>query len=167
VESEIRRAREGDLARLREIERAAGQVFADVGLAEIAAHEPPSEEVLRRHLDGIWACGDPPIAYIFTEPVDGCLHIEQVSVHPDHARQGIGRALIEHVARLAGTAVTLTTFADVPWNGPYYERLGFRPLLDEELTGGLKEIRRVEIERGLDIRPRIAMRREAAGPSPA
>ena len=30
--------------------------------------------------------------------VDGCAHIEQVSVAPAHARRGIGAALIEHLA---------------------------------------------------------------------
>ena len=158
--TEIRQAREDELGRLREIEWAAGQVFATVGLESIAAHEPPSVDVLRRHLDGIWVYGDPAVAYISTELVDGCLHIEQVSVHPDHARRGIGRELIEYVARRAGLPLTLTTFADVPWNGPYYERLGFRPLSDDELTEGLRRIRRAETEMGLDIRPRIAMRRE-------
>ena len=160
----IRRAREGDLERLRAIEWAAGQMFAAVGLPEIAADEPPTVAELRAHLDGIWVYGDPAVAYIATEPVDGLLHIEQVSVHPDHAGRRIGRALIEHVARLAGTAVTLTTYADVPWNGPYYSRLGFRPLADGELTAGLRRIREREAASGLDIRPRLAMRREPSPP---
>lgn len=34
-------------------------------------------------------------------------------------------------------ALTLTTFADVPRNGPYYERLDFRHLCETELTPGL------------------------------
>jgi ribosomal protein S18 acetylase RimI-like enzyme len=45
-----------------------------------------------------------------------------VSVHPRCARRGVGRALIDHLAdhaRATGApALTLTTFADVPWNGP-------------------------------------------------
>ena len=50
-------------------------------------------------------------------------HIEQVSVHPNHAHQGIGRALIEKAASWAIAhghhELTLTTYVDVPWNGPY------------------------------------------------
>lgn len=93
--------------------------------------------------------------------MDGALHIEQVSVHPGHARRGIGRALIEHLA--AGTdapALTLTTFTEVPWNAPYYARCGFRPLAAGEVTPGLREIRRREAEHGLDRWPRLCMRRE-------
>ena len=61
----------------------------------------------------------------------------------------------------AGTpAITLTTFAAVPWNGPYYARCGFRMLPDDMLTAGLREIRRQEAARGLDRWPRICVRRD-------
>ncbi|MFB7618607.1 GNAT family N-acetyltransferase [Kitasatospora sp. NPDC056181] len=105
--------------------------------------------------------GGTPVGYLLAEPVDGALHIEQVSVHPGHARRGIGRALIEHLAATTDApALTLTTFADVPWNAPYYARLGFRPLADAEVTPGLREIRRREAGHGLDRWPRLCMRRE-------
>ncbi|MDJ1131372.1 GNAT family N-acetyltransferase [Streptomyces iconiensis] len=111
----------------------------------------------------VGAAGE-PVAYALVEAVDDCLHIEQISVHPDSARRGIGRALIEHLAARARTVgapgLTLTTFAEVPWNAPYYERLGFRGLADHELTPGLREIRRAEKEHGLDRWPRVCMRRD-------
>jgi hypothetical protein len=54
-------------------------------------------------------------------------------------------------------AVTLTTFRDVPWNGPFYEKLGFRPLTD--LSRGLAAVRQHERAIGDDdFGPRIAMR---------
>jgi N-acetylglutamate synthase-like GNAT family acetyltransferase len=97
--------------------------------------------------------------------VDGNMHIEQVSVHPDSARRGLGRALIEHAAVRAvaegASALTLTTFVDVAWNAPYYAaRCGFRTLGEDELTPGLREIRRSEAAHGLDRWPRVCMRRE-------
>ncbi|WP_411757210.1 hypothetical protein [Streptomyces venezuelae] len=58
------------------------------------------------------------------------------------------------------TALTLTTFADVPWNAPYYARIGFRPLADAELTPALRTIRAHEAELGLDRWPRLCMRRD-------
>ncbi|GAA2621348.1 GNAT family N-acetyltransferase [Streptomyces axinellae] len=107
---------------------------------------------------------DMAIAYALVEPLDGCLHIEQISVHPDNARRGIGRALIRHLARCAVAdrmpALTLTTFADVPWNAPYYARLGFRVLAAPELSPGLREIRRSEKGAGLDRWLRVCMRAE-------
>ncbi|MBV2156075.1 GNAT family N-acetyltransferase [Kitasatospora sp. SUK 42] len=161
----IRTVTEDELPLLGELERAAGAPFAAIGMPEIAEDEPPAPEELAPYLDhgvALVADADGTIAgYLLAEPVDGALHIEQVSVHPDHARRGIGRALIEHLA--AGTdapALTLTTFADVPWNAPYYARLGFRPLADAELTPGLRDIRRKEADHGLDRWPRLCMRRD-------
>jgi hypothetical protein len=57
-------------------------------------------------------------------------------------------------------ALTLTTFSQVPWNAPYYERCGFRCLDEAELTPGLRAIRRHEAEMGLDRWPRLCMRRD-------
>ncbi|MFG3227487.1 GNAT family N-acetyltransferase [Kitasatospora sp. NPDC048194] len=167
----IRTAVDDDLALLVDLERAAGAPFAAIGMPEIAEDEPPAPEELAHYLrHGVALVAqvpDGPIAgYLLAEPVDGALHIEQVSVHPDHARRGIGRALIEHLAehRSAGApALTLTTFADVPWNAPYYVRCGFRPLADHELTPGLRRIRRREADHGLDRWPRICMRRDLPG----
>ena len=80
------------------------------------------------------------MAYLLLDVVDGAAHVEQVSVHPDHARQGIGRALIERAATWAYChgldALTLTTYIEAPWNGPYYERLGFSYLAADEETIG-------------------------------
>ena len=72
---------------------------------------------------------DRPIAYLVSSVVDGCAHVEQVSVAPAHAHRGLGAALVDHLGAVAAAegrpALTLTTFRDVPWNAPYYERLGF------------------------------------------
>jgi hypothetical protein len=66
----IRLAREDDLPRLREIERAAGRAFAALGMTEIAEDEPPSVEVLRgyRSAGRAWVHGDPAVAYLLAEP---------------------------------------------------------------------------------------------------
>ncbi|NSC20299.1 GNAT family N-acetyltransferase [Streptomyces albus subsp. chlorinus] len=170
----IRAGSPHELGRLQEIERAAGHWFRDLGMDEIADDEPPTLETLAgfARAGGLWVAvpetGGAPVAYALAEPVDGCLHLEQVSVHPDSARRGIGRALIgELAARAAGDglpALTLTTFRDVPWNAPYYRRLGFRTLTDRELTPGLRRIRAGEAAAGLDRWPRVCMRRDLGGP---
>lgn len=158
----IHPARADELALLRDVEAAAGASFAEVGMPEIAADEPPSLPTLAEYQrDGLaWVAGDPPYAYLLAKWVDGALHVEQVSVHPRVARRGVGRALIEHAAAYAGgAALTLTTFAEVPWNAPYYERLGFERVPDDELTPGLRAIRAEEAAHGLDRWPRVTMRR--------
>jgi len=169
----IRPATPADLPLLREIERAAGQPYRDAGMPEIADDEPPSIEALTAYQRAgrAWVADDlpgVPVAYLIADVVDGNLHIEQVSVHPRHARRGIGRQLIEHAAghaRASGLgALTLTTFADLPWNAAYYARLGFTVV--DDLTPGLREIRRREAAHGLDRWPRVCMRRPLSSTAP-
>lgn len=165
----IRLATTADDPALRAIERAAGEAFRSVDMPEIADDEPPTPAELARYRRAGRALvaaypGEGPVGYLLADPVDGCTHVEQVSVHPDHAHRRIGQALIDHAAARWGAPLTLTTFADVPWNAPYYARLGFRPLRDEELTPGLRAIRAQEAAHGLDHWPRIAMRRDPAAP---
>jgi ribosomal protein S18 acetylase RimI-like enzyme len=165
----IRTVREEELPLLREIERAAGECFRDVGMPEIADDEPFPVEVLAayRRSGLAWVAaddGDRPVGYLIAEVVDDAMHVEQVSVHPSCARRGIGRSLLGHLADVATSAglpaLTLTTFAEVPWNAPYYERCGFRRLDEGALPPGLREIRRREAAYGLDRWPRVCMRRE-------
>ncbi|WP_329135103.1 GNAT family N-acetyltransferase [Streptomyces sp. NBC_01476] len=161
---DIRAVRAGELALLQEIERAAGQWFRGIGMPEIADDEPFPLEVLDRYrLAGrAWVAADAadtPVAYLLADPIDGNLHVEQVSVHPDSARRGIGRGLLVHLADRASAAgvpaLTLTTFAEVPWNAPYYARCGFRPL---DVPGpGLRAVCAQEAAHGLDRWPRICM----------
>ncbi|MER5439048.1 GNAT family N-acetyltransferase [Streptomyces sp. NPDC002790] len=163
----IRSAEPADLPRLQAIESAAGEIFRTVGMAAIADDEPPTVAELERFRQAghAWVAADETgiVAYLVAEVVDGALHIEQVTVHPDAARRGVGQTLIACAADCARgqglTGLTLTTFADVPWNAPYYERLGFRRLSGAELTPGLRAIRAAEAEHGLDRWPRVCMRR--------
>jgi GNAT superfamily N-acetyltransferase len=164
----IRPVRHADLPVLQDIERSAGQPFRDLGMVEIADDEPLPLDVLAGYRDAglAWVATDAtdtPIAYLIAEAVDGNLHVEQVSVHTAWARRGLGRRLLDHVAEHASAsgvpALTLTAFADVPWNAPYYARCGFVVLADGELTPGLRAIREREAAHGLDRWPRVCMRR--------
>ncbi|HTX11008.1 MAG TPA: GNAT family N-acetyltransferase [Solirubrobacteraceae bacterium] len=137
-------------------------------MLEIAAHEPPSAAELEAYVSAgrAWVAvdaSDRPVAYLLSDMVDGCAHIEQVSVVPEHARRGIGASLIDRLEADAAAknqpALTLTTFRDVPWNAPYYARLGFVVL---EVTEQGPEMRGL-IEREERSIPsdmvRVAMRR--------
>lgn len=164
----IRTARPQDLPALRELERAAGEPFRSLGMQMVADAEPPSLETLAEYQrDGrAWVSvddRDQPIAFVLLDIVDAAVHIEQISVHPGSARRGIGATLIETAAEWAAqqgfAAVTLMTFRDVPWNRPYYERLGFRIVEDGDLTAGLLALAAHETALGIDRWPRVAMRR--------
>lgn len=161
----IRPAEERDLDRLGPIERAAGRVFAGIGMPEIAGAEPlPVEELAAYRAWVAVDHDDRPVAYVLVEEVDGCAHVEQISVHPDVAGRRIGSRLLDTVAEWAATtelaALTLITFCDVPWNRPYYERLGFRVLDDGDLGPGLRARRDAEPAKGLDPTTRVCMRRD-------
>lgn len=164
----VRQARADDLARLQEIEVAAGALFARVGLQSVADDDPASILVLATHQVGgtAWVSvdeADRPVGYALALEVDGLGHLEQLSVEPSAGRQGRGAALIETVVAWAeargARAVTLSTFLDVPWNAPYYERSGFVVLAEEELTPGLLALREHEAAAGLDVSRRAFMRR--------
>jgi len=146
-------------------------MFAGIGMPEIADHHWWPLPVLadRHDAGGLWVAAsqaDQPVAFLMADLVDGCLHVEQVSVDPGSARRGVGRTLLDHAAILAAAdglpALTLTTFAHVPWNAPYYARCGFTVLDDAELTPGLRAIRQREAAAGLDRWPRVGMRRDLA-----
>jgi GNAT superfamily N-acetyltransferase len=167
----IRLARADDLPHLREIERAAGSGFIDLDMSAVADHDPPPLEVLSGYQrDGrAWVAvdeADHPVAYLLIDVVDAAAHVEQVSVHPSHAGHRLGSALIDTAARWAAQhhleSLTLTTFAEVPWNAPYYARLGFHVLAEQELTDGLRRIREHEAAVGLDRWRRVAMARPVA-----
>jgi GNAT superfamily N-acetyltransferase len=163
-EVRVRAAVAAELPLLVEVELASDAPFHDAGVGPLP---PPGSVAELAEAPCVLVAGDPPVGFARLGEVDGLAHLEQLSVHPDHSGRGIGTALLEAAYAWAASsgyqAMTLTTFADVPWNGPYYARRGFVALA--ELTPGLREIRRHEADLGLDaLGPRLAMRRDLNPP---
>lgn len=163
----IRAATEADIALIQRIEIEAGARFREIGMESVADDPPATDSELRPFVaDGrAWMSGQ--AGYLLVDVVDAMAHIEQVSVRPAHARQGIGARLIDHAADWALgrglPGICLTTYTDVPWNGPYYRRLGFEYVHAGDLGPGLRAIRSGEAARGLDRWPRAAMVRPVPG----
>jgi GNAT superfamily N-acetyltransferase len=154
----IRPARPVEFARLRRIEFKADTLFESVGIGPFVNDEA-EDHFGQAAL--VLVVNDPPEGFVCVELVDGIPHIWQLSVDPDHGRQGHGRALVEGACDWASSegfgAITLTTYRDVPWNGRFYESLGFAVM--ETLTPELNEIRQHERAIGDDdFGPRVAMR---------
>ncbi|MGC1215766.1 MAG: GNAT family N-acetyltransferase [Micromonospora sp.] len=167
----IRTATADELTELQRIEVASGAPFREIGMVDIADMPPLSLDALAawQHEGWAWVTVDPddrPLAFVVVDLVDGCGHVQQISVEPGYARRGVGRRLLDHVAGWAGErglpALTLTTFRRVPWNGPYYARCGFRELSPGEITPGLADVLAAEAALGLNPAERIAMRRPTA-----
>ena len=150
----IRHAEPTDLARLTLIEEAADRLFPEGRIPE--PETMPRAELERAHADGLlWVATseDGPAGFAVCGVTDGLLHLYLLAVHPARGRRGIGTALVRTVLAEARAralpGVTLTTFRDLPWNAPFYERLGFRPLEEAELSPALRTILSREAAAGL------------------
>ena len=158
----IREASQRDLAVLPMIEQAAGMMYCGTPYRHLGSAPNTSDDVDTAR-DRVWviAENDEPVGFVIVREFSGAAHIHEIDVHPRCARRGLGRRLIEHVASWASarghTTLTLTTFADVPWNGPYYSRLGFATIPADALSTGLREILLAEAAAGFPMRHRIAM----------
>ena len=167
----IRPAAPADGEALRRLEVAAGARFREVGLGAVADDEPPSVEALAAYAEAgrSWVAEDDgePVGYVLVDVVDGCAHVEQVSVHPDHQGRGVGRALLDRVEAWALEhdlpAVTLTTFRDVDWNAPLYRHLGFVDVAEAAWGSELRALVAAEAGHGLDPATRVVLRRPVSG----
>jgi GNAT superfamily N-acetyltransferase len=169
----IRPGRADEHQTLRDLEVVAATRFAPWGFSEgVIADTTPVEELEAAQRAGrvfVAELDGRIVGFAFVEPaaVDGNAHLAELDVHPDHGRQGIGRMLVRHVAdwtRGEGyPALTLTTFRDVPFNRPFYERLGFRVVDGSALGPELEEIVRREDATGLARAERVAMRLDLGG----
>jgi len=147
--------------------------FPDPRVAACADHAPypgPELEVMVAAGRGWVAIVEGVVVgFVVVEHVDGCGHVEELAVAGDHGGRGIGTALLEAAVAWAANsqfpAVTLTTFREVPWNRPFYERRGFRVLADAEITTGLRAKVVEEQTYGLPAEIRVVMRRDVPTPS--
>ncbi|WP_152083336.1 GNAT family N-acetyltransferase [Enterobacter oligotrophicus] len=154
-----------DIAALPAIERAAGQRFSEwPALAWLADSPVISVGEHRRYaekgMSWLALAEEKPVGFILAEVHPSSLFIVELSVHLDWQGKGAGRQLISCVADTARTlgltSLTLTTFRDVPWNAPFYARLGFEMIA--VLTPELHQKREEETAHGLAYESRCAMR---------
>ncbi len=160
----VRLAVAADLPRLTAIEEAAAALFPPGSVPDAASTVP--QEMLAQGLASglLWVVEyeHKPVGFALAESFGDQLHLHEMDVHPDFGRRGLGTRLVNHVIDQAGqrgcTAVTLTTFGHLPWNRPFYNRLGFQVLSEGEIEPRLAEILEEEARAGL--KSRVAMRFE-------
>ena len=165
----IRPARPSEADAIRVIERAAGQSFATVGYPDVAQHEPTSAAALRDAATdralfvAVTPADDAPVGFLLCTEIDGDLYVQELAVHPAHAGHRLAVPLLATAGDLARTlglpALSLTTFRNVPWNAPYYERLGFHVMPDDQIGPSLRLVIARQKAGGLDVANRVAMRR--------
>lgn len=165
----------GDIEVLQAIEASAAQLFLESPYPELAGFEPFDHERYITHLK----LGDPVfLGLVETEtgqftkagfavagPLAGGLHLFELSVHTDWQGMGLGGHLLHHLQRRALQCgfgqITLTTYRSLPWNGPFYERMGFSYLETSQQPPEIYDLLQREIASGANAEDRCAMRWEA------
>jgi ribosomal protein S18 acetylase RimI-like enzyme len=161
----IRNAQLADAGQLPAIEYSAGRRFLAIPeLAFVADLDDMAAETHQHYI----AQGTEWVALNATQEIVGFLaaqivgrdlHVWELAVRADSQNRGVGSGLIEMAIRFACErgldSLTLTTFANVPWNAPWYQRLGFvvTPTDDRLAT-----IVQTETERGLHDRCAMRMK---------
>ena len=106
---------------------------------------------------------DGPVGFLAGHLYPEALYVRELNVLEKYGRRGIGKALmvraIERAKELSLSGVFLRTFRDVPWNAPYYTRLGFKEVAVENWTGAMKSILAIEENWGLRADKRVFMAR--------
>jgi GNAT superfamily N-acetyltransferase len=167
IEYEIAQARPKDVPFLPAIELAAARLLAGHAPPAVLTETTSQEDHARAQQRGLlWVAlaGDAPVGFAHVDVIeDGMAHLEELDVHPNHGRRGLGTRLVMAVCAWARSealgGITLTTFRDVPWNMPFYSRLGFQVISPDQLTAALRAKVEGEARRGLDPAKRVTMQR--------
>jgi GNAT superfamily N-acetyltransferase len=155
----IRLARSADIPRLPALEMAAAQRFASSPHPAAAEGFPLPTALLQRWLahDGVWVAETAQhelAGFAAWVPLAFDMYVVELDVHPQHAGKKVGATLLDELSRLGDklgfSRLILRTFSDVPWNAPYYCRLGFSLLGEGEEHPELRSIRQQETSAGLD-----------------
>ena len=166
---EVRLAANEDLASLEAVELLAAERLKTAKVTrELEKRTIPLSQLrAAQAAKELWIAQAPEgkiVGFLLAEPLDENLHIAEVSVIPSYGRQGVGatlvKAAVEHAKAASYRTVTLTTFSSVPWNGPFYEKQGFRVMVAAEVGIGLAE--RIEQESALGLVNRVTMCRGGA-----
>ena len=155
-----------DVPRLAAVELEAARLLRGHAPQSVLDETTSDADLLKAQAAGrLWVAlaGDAPIGFALVEMLARDLpHLAEIDVHPDHARQGAGTALVRTVCEWTRTAgyseITLTTFRVIPWNMPFYSRLGFEEVADEQLRPEIAAVVADETSRGLDPLRRVVMR---------
>lgn len=163
----VRPASVEHVEQLPEIERQAATRFGDSLPEAVFAHvTPPASLAAAQQAGLLWVALEPagdPVGFAIASVRERRVHLEELDVLPRHGRRGVGTALVQAVEDYAlrsdCTEITLTTFRDVPWNAPFYARMGFEIIPEQELDADLLRRLADESALGLDRSSRVAMRK--------
>ncbi|KAH8594552.1 N-acetyltransferase GCN5 [Bisporella sp. PMI_857] len=165
----IRRGRlASDISLLGPIERSAAEIFRTVNLDALVDFTTVSRFDRTRMIDAghLWVVvnrWDEPVGFVAGQDIGGNFHIVELSVAQPYQGRGFGKVLIaqmmDDLRREGYKAITLTTFRNIPWNGPLFRRLGFMEVDLGEMGPDYLKIWQHEAALGLDMNQRCVMGR--------
>jgi GNAT superfamily N-acetyltransferase len=156
------------LQEIPKLEQAAATVFPEADLPLALRYLVTDIDILNEaQQDGrVWVAIDrtrQAVGFALAEVIDGEAYLDEVDVHPRHARRGVGTRLVNTVLGWAESSdfpsVSLITFRHLPWNARFYEKFGFVPLAPHELSPAMSQILAEEAGAGIDVANRVGMRR--------
>jgi len=164
-EYSIRLANRSDLFRLAKIERAAGKRFSGMGLIDhlLGQTFSPTKlaELIEKRQVLVSCKGSISVGFVVVSVLEKNAYLEEIDVLPEYGGQGHGTRLIQIVIEWAMlnelNALRLATFSEVPWNAPFYKKLGFRVLEMHEWDDHLHKKYQEEKELGLPVDKRVFM----------
>jgi GNAT superfamily N-acetyltransferase len=171
----IRGARAEDLPLLPSIERRAARMFeawlvqtglTREGLEDVSEIEELESAQRKGHLWVATAAGGEVVGFAQVAILDGIAHLDEMDVLPEHVGGGVGTQLLHTVCEWARengyAAMSLSTFRDVPWNRPFYEKRGFRVVDPRTLGPEHQDLVAWQQTRGLRADLRVLMTRQLA-----
>lgn len=166
INYKIRKALPKDVHNLPELELEAATLFKEYNLTAGVIEEAASIDEFRKaqtagHLLVAVLPDERITGFALMEIIDMGVHLAEVDVLPAYGKKGIGAALVKSVCSWAGKnghkCVTLTTFRHIPWNAPFYRKLGFRVMTTEEFSPDISYRVNDEHEQGLLKKERCVM----------
>ncbi len=162
----IEPAKPEHIAALPAIERAAAEIFPEGVIPDqvkdyVLSLEDFANALTQKHLWVAITSNHQPVGFamVTVDASSKSAMLAEIDVDPGHQQKGLGKALVQTViewARKEGIQhLSLTTFSNVPWNAPFYGKMGFRSLSGNELTANLIAMLNKEGELGL--KNRVAM----------
>lgn len=159
-----------DIPALVRVEKSASKKFLDtpdlawLANSDVMSHAMHQKAILEKMS---WTARDSSrneiVGFLSGQEVGTEFHLQEVSVRSKYQGRSLGKALIEtglQQATLKGLlSATLTTFVEVPWNAPFYKKLGFEIIENDDLNVRLSNLLLAEASHGLPLEKRCAMRK--------
>jgi N-acetylglutamate synthase-like GNAT family acetyltransferase len=166
-ELELRTARLTDTQEILDVIEDAGEMFNGLGLADESLEVSFPLGKLKRLIrkEQVWVCarGSSLAGAIILSALRKTAYVEELAVRRDCGRRGIGTRLVGRgiiwACEKELDSIYLSTFASVPWNAPFYRKLGFTDIDPDRWTSAMRRIRRTEEAQGLKVSERVFMQR--------